>query len=117
VSPNHERALAHHEIALALDEWLDCTTRALRPGGRLAAILPASREAELLGAMRARGLHPARVRLAQPNINRPPLRVLVEARAGAAVSLVREPALVIHAPGGGFSAEVAAMLGEAPAGL
>jgi tRNA1Val (adenine37-N6)-methyltransferase len=116
VSPNRERAIAHHEIALALGDWLDCAARALRPGGRLAAILPAAREAELLDAVRARGLHPARVRLALPSSDRPPLRVLCEARAGAAVPLVREPALVIHGPGGGFSAEVAGMLGESPGG-
>jgi tRNA1Val (adenine37-N6)-methyltransferase len=114
VSPNQERALAHHEIALALDDWLDCAARVLRPGGRLAAILPASREPELLEAVRARGLHPARIRLAHPNRERPPLRVLIEARAGVAAPLLREPALVVHKEGGGFSAEVAEMLGEGP---
>lgn len=112
VSPNPERALAHHEIALALGDWLDCAARALRPGGRLAAILPASREDELLDAVRARGLSPVRIRRAHPHADRPALRVLVEAEARNAVEPSRDPPLVVHAPGGGFSAEVAEMLGE-----
>ena len=53
-SPHPERALAHHEIALTLDEWLDCAAGAVRPGGRVAAILPAARTGELVDAMRAR---------------------------------------------------------------
>ena len=32
-SPNRERALAHHEIALRLAEWVEVAARVVRPGG------------------------------------------------------------------------------------
>ena len=44
-SPNPERALAFNEIALRLAEWVEVAARAVRPGGRVAAILPAERSA------------------------------------------------------------------------
>jgi tRNA1Val (adenine37-N6)-methyltransferase len=113
-SPNRERALAHHEIALALDEWVACAARAVRPGGRVAAILPASRADELAAALRAHGLGPARRRAVHPQSDRPAGRILVEARPdGGGGVPVDEPALIVHEPGGGFSAEVRRMLGEA----
>ena len=112
ISPHPERALAHHEITLALDEWVDCAAQALRPGGRLAAILPAAREGELLRALGDRGLRPARLRRVHAHADRPPLRSMVEAVAGGTGDAVRLPMLVLHRSDGSFSAEVAAMLGE-----
>ena len=71
VSPHPERAVAHHEVALALGEWLDCAARAVRSGGRVAAILPADRTDELLAALPARGLAPTRLRRVHPLADRP----------------------------------------------
>jgi tRNA1(Val) A37 N6-methylase TrmN6 len=110
-SPNRERALAHHEIALTLRDWIRVSARAVRPRGRVAAILPAVRADQLLGALRAEGLHPVRVRFAHPRDAEPPGRVLVEARPGAG-PCETEPPLIVHGPGGGFSTEVRGMLGE-----
>ena len=112
-SPNRERALAHHEIALRLNEWIDVAARVLRPGGRLAAVLPAARAAELLAALRARGLAPARLRYTQPRAEETASRVLIEAVQGGAVAAPLEEApLVVHEADGGFTPEVRRMLGE-----
>ena len=112
-SPDASRALSNHEVALTLAEWVDVAARAVRPGGRVAAIFPAERALELGDALRARDLAPARVRFVHPHADRPASRVLVEAeRAGRAPLLVEAP-LVVHADGAErFSPEVRRMLAE-----
>lgn len=106
------RALANEELALALPEWLDVAARAVRPGGRVAAIFPAERLVELVAAMQARDLAPRRLRAVHPYADRPAIRVLVEAERGGRRPLAVEPPLVVHAPGERFTAEVKRMLGE-----
>jgi tRNA1Val (adenine37-N6)-methyltransferase len=113
-SPNRERALAHHEIALRLREWVAIAAEVVRPGGRVAAILPAERSTELIETLGAKGLLPARSRNVHPHADEPASRVLVEARRGVEVRLAVEPPLLVHERGGGFTAEVRQMLGEAP---
>jgi tRNA1Val (adenine37-N6)-methyltransferase len=111
-SPIEERALAHHEIALALSEWLDVAARAVRPGGRVAAILPASRTVDLCVEMRARDLAPVRLRAVHPYADRPASRVLVETERGSRRSLTIDPPLVVHVEGARYTPEVLQLLGE-----
>ena len=111
-SPNRERALAHHEIALRLPEWVAIARRVVRPGGRVAAILPAERSPELIEALAANGLLPARSRNVHPHAHEPASRLLVEARMGLQAPLAVEPPLIIHDRTGGFTPEVRVMLGE-----
>jgi tRNA1Val (adenine37-N6)-methyltransferase len=110
-SPNRERALAHHEIALRLAEWVDVAARVVRPGGRVAAILPMVRSEELTGAMIRRGLRPTRIRHVQAYPDLPASRILLEVQRDP-LGLKLEPPLVVHEPGGGFTPEVRRMLGE-----
>jgi tRNA1Val (adenine37-N6)-methyltransferase len=112
-SPNPERALAFNEIALRLAEWVEIAARAVRPGGRVAAILPAERAKELLRALGTNGLPPVRTRPVQPHEGERASRILVEARRGGAdaIGVIEEP-LVVHGPDGGFTPEVRRMLGE-----
>jgi tRNA1Val (adenine37-N6)-methyltransferase len=112
-SPNRERALAHHEIALRLAEWVDVAARVVRPGGRVAAILPMVRSKELTGAMLGRGLRTARLRHVKAYPDLPASRILLEVQRDP-LSLNVEPPLVVHEPGGGFTPEVRRMLGETP---
>jgi tRNA1Val (adenine37-N6)-methyltransferase len=113
-SPNRERALAHHEIALRLPEWVAIAAQVVRRGGRVAAVLPWERSPELIQTLAANDLRPARTRNVHPHANEPASRVLVEARRSVEAPLVVEPPLVVHEPGGGFTPEVRRMLGETP---
>jgi tRNA1Val (adenine37-N6)-methyltransferase len=111
-SPDEARALAMHEVALTLGDWTDLAARALRPGGRVAAIFPAERAFELGEALRTRDLSPTRLRAVHPSGDRPAMRVLVEAERGGRRPLVVEPPLVVHGAGPTkFSPEVLRMLG------
>ena len=108
--PDDERALAHQEIALSLAEWVACAARAARPGGRVAAIFPAERAADLLAEMRTRDLTPCRLRAVHPRAGEPAARVLVEAERGGRRPLVIEPPLVLHAEGARYTPEVLRLL-------
>jgi tRNA1(Val) A37 N6-methylase TrmN6 len=114
--PDDERALAHQEIALSLPEWVECAARAVRPGGRVAAIFPAERAADLIGELRARDLVPCRFRSVHPHAGEPASRVLVEAERGGRRPLVVEPPLVVHRAGQGagarYTPEVLRLLDE-----
>ena len=111
VSPHETRALSNHEVTLTLTEWVDVASRAVRPGGRVAAIFPADRALELGAALRARDLSPARLRFVHPRADRPAGRVLIEAVRAGRAPVVVEPPLVVHGDGARFTPEVSAMLG------
>jgi tRNA1Val (adenine37-N6)-methyltransferase len=111
-SPDESRALANHEIALTMPDWLDVAARALRPGGRLAVIFPAERLLELGAALRARDLGPVRMRSVHPLPDRPAARVLVEAELGGRRALHVELPLIVHAADARFSPELRRILGE-----
>jgi tRNA1(Val) A37 N6-methylase TrmN6 len=114
--PDDERALAHQEITLALPEWVECAARAVRPGGRVAAIFPADRAAELLTELRGHDLVPVRIRSVHPHAGEPASRVLVEAERAGRRPLVIEMPLVLHEhkeeAGARYTAEVRRLLDE-----
>ncbi len=111
--PDEERATAHHEVSLALADWVTIAARALRPEGRLAVVYPADRLPELLAELKLRGLSPIRLRAVHPEAGQPARRVLVEARRGRGGprTFAIEPPLVVH-EAGRYGAEVRRMLGE-----
>jgi tRNA1Val (adenine37-N6)-methyltransferase len=110
LSPLSEKAMANHEVTLALAEWLEVAVAALHSGGRLATVFPFDRCDELRGELDARGFVVARSRAVVPRAGEVPNRILVEASRSAAAAQV-EPVLVVH-DGQGYSAEVRRMLGE-----
>ena len=115
-SPNPEKALAYNEIALRLAEWVEAAARAVRTGGRVAAILPMLRAKEAASAMMRRGLFSLRVRRVQAYPDLPASRMLIEAqkqgRESGIIETTEEQPLIVHVPGGGFTTEVRTMLGE-----
>jgi tRNA1Val (adenine37-N6)-methyltransferase len=108
--PLSEKALANHEVSLALSEWLDVSAKAVRPGGRLATIFPFDRGEELRAGLEAREFSIGRSRWVVPREGEAPNRILIEARRGLAETRL-EPILVVH-DGAGYTAEVRRMLGE-----
>jgi tRNA1Val (adenine37-N6)-methyltransferase len=115
VSPDGERARAHHEVTLTLAEWLDAAAALVKPAGRVAVVYTAARLDELLAGLEMRGLGPRRLRLVHPRLGEPPTRVLVEATpvgSRPSSSAVFEPPLELRGPNG-HSEEMRRILGEA----
>jgi tRNA1Val (adenine37-N6)-methyltransferase len=110
LSPLSEKAMANHEVTLALTEWLDIALGALAADGRLAVVFPFDRQKELRAGLQARGLFVRRSRAVVPEAGQPPNRILIEARAGNAEEHI-EPPLVVH-HNQSYTAEVRRMLGE-----
>jgi tRNA1(Val) A37 N6-methylase TrmN6 len=108
--PLSEKALANHEVSLALQEWLDVAAKALRPDGRLVTIFPFDRSGELRAGLEAREFSIVRSRAVVPRADEAANRILIEARRGLAETRL-EPTLVVH-DGAGYTAEVRRMLGE-----
>lgn len=108
--PLSEKAMANHEVTLALSEWLDVAVAALRPGGRLATIFPFNRWEELRGGLEERGFFVTRAREVVSRAGEVPNRILVEA-ARSGVTTQFHPQLLVH-DGNGYSSEARQMLGE-----
>lgn len=68
LNPDRERALARHEIAMNLPDWLAACRHALAPGGAACLVHPADQEKRLLATAAAAGLH---LRRFQRAVDRP----------------------------------------------
>jgi tRNA1Val (adenine37-N6)-methyltransferase len=83
ISPLPQRAVARHEIEASIEDVLDAALYALKTGGRLFVIYPASRLVRLICGLKKRSLEPKTLRM-------------IHAREGAEAQLA-----VVHAIKGG----------------
>lgn len=103
VAPQPARALSRAETGGAvLADWVAAALKFARSGGTLTFILRAERLDELLALLRGRA--GSVVFPFWPAAGRPAKLVLVQARKGARTPLCLSPGLVLHGPGGGYTA-------------
>jgi tRNA1Val (adenine37-N6)-methyltransferase len=111
------RALAHHQIGLALPAWAGAARARLQPGGAFALIYPPEPAQELLNALVGAGFRLRALRTVHPRADRPARRLLTLWQLGGGVTCRVHPPLILH-EGAGFSAEAQAILdGRVPAAL
>jgi tRNA1(Val) A37 N6-methylase TrmN6 len=104
-----EKLLARHEITADIASVVSAAAWALKKKGRGAFIYPASRGAALLYELKKQGLEPKRLQVVYSYPASPAALLLVETVKGGGEELtVLPPFHVYQAPGGGFSAEMAA---------
>jgi tRNA1Val (adenine37-N6)-methyltransferase len=106
VNPGREKALARHEIAGSIADFLKAASHALEPGGRVCLIYPCSRMVEAIHRMRAEKMEPKRLRMVY---SRPGSRgdfILVEGMKGGGEELAVLPPLFIYQEGEGYSEEL-----------
>ena len=101
----HRRA-ARTEANCTLDDVCAAAGYLLRWGGRFALVHRAERLADVLCAMRARGMEPKRLRLVQETAVSPPILLLAEGVRGGKSGLSVQPPLLLRAPDGSESAEL-----------
>lgn len=100
VSPDGSRARAHVLGEEGLDAWFRAAAALLKPGGTLAAILPAARLADLLGAMEGR-FGATAVLPVHPRAGEAAIRVVARGVKGSRAPLRLMPPLVLHGEAGG----------------
>lgn len=108
------RRRSHAEASAALADWLDLALRRLRDKGHLTLIHRAERLDEILASLAGRAGGVVVCPL-WPGPAAPAKRVIVRARKGARAPLTLHPGLVLHEPGGGYTAAAEAVLRDAAA--
>lgn len=109
-SPVPGRASARELPQGGLQAWIAAAAGALKAKGRLALIQRADRLADCLSAL-SRCFGGVEVRPVHPRAGEPARRVLIEAVKGGRAPLRLLPPLILHGPGGGFTAEAAVLHG------
>ncbi len=106
VNPLEEKALARHEVAGSVAEFLEAARRALKPGGRACLIYPCSRMVEAVHGMRSSRLEPKRFRMVHSTPASRGDFILVEGVKGGGEELAVLPPLYIYRQEGSYSDEL-----------
>jgi tRNA1Val (adenine37-N6)-methyltransferase len=96
LNPGKEKALARHELAGSIADFLRAASYALEPGGRVCLIYPCSRMVEAIHRMRVEKMEPKRFRMVH---SRPGARgdfILVEGMKGGGEELAVLPPLFVY---------------------
>lgn len=79
---DYKKAICRKEITVTLSEIVDAAFRVLKFGGRFALVNRADRLAEVIYAMKSRGIEPKRLQLVCGKANAKPYLVLLEGTKG-----------------------------------
>jgi len=110
ISPQNQRALARHEIAVSLEGLIKAMRRFLSTGGCGWIIYPVDRLAELMAGMQVHHLEPKYLRMIHPQTDLDAKRCLLKVVKGGRPGLTAGPPLVIYNADGGVSDDMGAML-------
>lgn len=109
INPDHQRAVARHELTIDLTTLLLTARRLLIDAGRLTMIYPSVRAVDLVAAMRAQGLEPKTLTMIHTRSTSPARLVVVSAVKGARPGLEVGPPLHLYRRDGTYSRSVRAM--------
>ncbi len=112
MNPDPEKAVARHEIMGTSADFLAAAGYALREGGRVYTIYPATRMVEILFRMRSCRIEPKRVRMVHSRPGGRGKFSLVEGVKGGREELVVLPPLYIYEGEKGYSSEMVAIFRE-----
>ncbi len=109
LNPGREKALARHEIAGSIADFLRAASHALEPGGRVCLIYPCTRMVEAIHRMRVEKMEPKRLRMVHSKPGSRGDFILVEGMKGGGEELAVLPPLFIYKEGEGYSEELEAL--------
>jgi len=110
LNPHPQRAVARHEIKVALPDVIAAAERVLKTGGKFATVYTAARMAELLCQMRLSGIEPKFCRMIHSGSATKAKLVLIEGIKGGHPGMVVAPPLVMYRKNGDYTAEIEKML-------
>ncbi len=111
VNPNHERAVARHEISATLSDVIGTSRRLLAVSGKLITVYPSERMADLLTYKRSAGIEPKFIRMIHSGQNTEAKLFLSEGIKGARPGMKVGPPLIIYRENGDYTDEVKQMMG------
>jgi tRNA1Val (adenine37-N6)-methyltransferase len=111
LNPSAQKAIARHEVSLALADLFDCADRLLAPTGRLSLILPHFRKKDFDTLIVSRGYSLHRRRLVHSFPKRPPTFFLATACKSPAL-LIEDPPLIIYDSPGRYTPAMKQLLNE-----
>ena len=91
-----EKYIARHEVFGGIDDFCSAASRLLKFGGRFYCVYRPDRLSELMAALCKYSLEPKRMTFVHADVEAVPSAVLIEAKKGAAPSLVLTKPLIIH---------------------
>lgn len=109
VNPNHQRAVARHEIKANLPDVILTAERMLRAAGRFVVVYTAERTTDLLTQMRTDRIEPKSLRYVHSHRHAEAKLVLVEGVKGGRAGIRIEPPLILYNRAGDYTPEVARM--------
>ena len=109
INPNHQRAVARHEIKATLSDVLLTARRMLRPAGRFVTVYTAERTAELLVQMRSGRIEPKIIRTIHSRRHSEAKLILVEGVKGGRPGTKIQSPLILHDEAGNYTQEVKLM--------
>lgn len=116
INADSEKALARHEIAGSLSDFLAAARYVLKPGGSVCLIYPAVRLVELLHRMRLNGLEPKRLRMVHTKAGSDGVFALVEGVKGGGEELELMSPLFIYDEKGEYTDEMKRIFREISGG-
>ncbi len=93
-----EKYIARHEVFGGIYDFCQAADRLLKFGGRFYCVWRPDRLIDLIDALRKSHLEPKRMTFVHADKDTGPSMVLVEAKKGAAPSLIMTPPLMLHDP-------------------
>lgn len=112
VNTDSGKAIARHEIAGTVGDFLTAAAYALRHGGRSYVIYPAKRMVELISRMRACRMEPKRIRLVHSRPGGVGRFILAEGLKGGKEELTVLPPLFIYGESREYSADMTTIFRE-----
>jgi tRNA1Val (adenine37-N6)-methyltransferase len=106
INPDSEKAAARHEIFGTAGDFVEAAAWALQTGGRMSAIYPSTRMAELISKMRSARIEPKKLRPVYSRQGTSAVFVLVEGVKEGGEELEIMPPLVIYDARGEYTDEM-----------
>jgi len=110
LNPHPQRAVARHEIKVALPDVIAAAERVLKTGGKFATVHTAERMAEVLYLMQSSGIEPKFCRMIHSGSTINAKLVLIEGVKGGHPGMVVPPPLFMYRENGDYTAEIEKML-------
>jgi len=106
INPDREKAIARHELAITLAEYLASAAYLVRERGLVSLIILPYRLGEIFYLMKEHRLSVSRIRCVHSYLNSPAKLVLVEGIKAASTQTRIEKPLIIYGQPGSYSAEM-----------